>query len=299
MSDEKEKEIKPKKKVGRPPTKVHSNVKIDGVCRVPNNSSNIIEISIQDVTLFKNIFTYFKNVKINIIEFDFSEDGLLLKSCDHCNKSELVIVIRGEKLMRYYVKDHIKKFLSREAIEKIFTCIDKTYTSLQIEISKDSQDVLFIKYIDTELERSCTYSVQIANLPQEDIIYTNISKEARSTLLYFKLNTKKFKSFITNAINFTPKMDIIKHPSSPGIQFSYNGHSIISCDEVYDKPDKIELINNIGSSLYRREIQLQIIKPYVCSFTNEYVVIFCQKDTLILSSDLGDDNLATVNVVIK
>ena len=295
-----EKEIKPKKKVGRPPTKIHSNVKIDGICKMPiNNSSNIVEISIQDVTLFKTIFTYFKNVKINTIEFEFTEDDLLLKSSDHCNKSELVIVVSGKKLMRYFVKEKIKKFLSREAIEKIFTCIDKTYNTLQIEINKDSQDILLIKYIDTELERACTYSVQIANIPQEDILYTNINREVKGTLLYFKLSTKKFKSFITNAINFTQKMDIIKSPSSPGIQFSYNGRSIISCNEIYDKPDKIELISNIGSSLYRREIQLQIVKPYICSFTNEFVVIFCQKDTFILSSNLGENDLATVNVVIK
>lgn len=293
-------DVKIKKKVGRPPTRQQTQIKIDGICMSPkNNLSNIVEICIQDITLFKYIFNYFKNVKITTIEFEFLPDKLLLKSNDHCNRSELIIVIDGKKLTRYFVLKPITKYFSRETIEKIFISVDKTYNNIELEINEDSQDMLNVKYVDNEINRSCNYSISIPNIQQDVFVYSNISRELNSSMISFTLNTKKFKSFITNAINFSSKFEIVKQPSEEGIQFTYSGKSVINCSEVYNDSNKIGLESNIGKGLYRREMPLQIIKPYVSSFTNDNVIVFCQKDTFILSSNLGENDLATVNVIIR
>ena len=285
---------------GRPPSRPPApSLDIAGIVNTPKDSNNRLEFIYSDPSIFKSLFTYFKNVKAKDIHLRCSPEGLTFFTRDHSKTSRIFATIYGKYVNWYYCVETFWVGINRETIEKVFSSIDKTFFKIVIIQSKDDKNSINIIFKDCDIEKECNYKILLSSYSRdEDLYMAEKILENNDFLLEFTLTSKQFKKTINDAANYSDFITFEKILSNP-LKLMY-AKSNISYNEVYRSDEKILLTCNIESNnTFRATMKLNNIKSLASSMVTDDIKILCKSDEDILFRSEIDSKALIVETLTK
>jgi hypothetical protein len=288
---------KPKRRPGRPSSKQPApTLNMNGVVNEPDNPNNLIEFVLQEPSIFKTLFTYFKNLKSKDIHIRFAKDNITFFTRDYTLLSRVVAKIDCRNVNWYYCRKTIWVGLNRDKAEKIFTNIDKSLFKITIVYMEDKPEYLLFIFKDNELSKEMCYRTNISLLlPDEELFCVEneipSEQEDDNSDLYpvqFTLSSKQFKKSISDASSYSDTIDIIKTIDKP-LNLTYIASNIVYREKYMD-PEKIKLISNLKENeTFQRTVRLQNIKGLSSSIVTDTVSIMCSKKEDLLLKSIIDE----------
>ncbi len=295
--------LSPKRGPGRPPSKQPPPpLEKHGIVDCPADSENKIEFAYSNPTIFKTLFTYFKNLKAELVHLRFSKRGITFFTQDLHKTSRIVAHIDCEQVNWYYCDvEECWLGINCKDVEKIFASIDKTFFKITITHPHDDPDSLLFIFKDPDIDKECIYKIALPKIEPNHTLYEAekiIAPELldKSFPLSFQLSAKQFKRSITDAVAFSKFLTIEKISKHP-LQFTYmtNGTSY---NEVYRSESKINLVSNIADGAsFRCKIDISNIKTLSTSMVTESVRIYCRETDDILFRFSLDGKTLIVNTI--
>lgn len=289
---------------GRPPSKPPAPP-LDrlGVVASPNDPANRLEFVYEDPTIFKTLFTFFKNVKASNIHLRCNPAGLTFFAHDLSKKSRIVAHIAGEQVNWHYCEGEFWLGINRKHMEAMFASISKSFCKVTIVQTHDETESLSFIYKKLVLSSEKCYKMALSSyaLSQELIdAELSLTPEAlAANPIEFELDAKQFKQSISDAIMYSNTLTVEKIGSYP-LQFTYAKPSIIY-HEVFRDSDAIKLrtdINEAGTT-FRCTMNLENIKPLATSMVTDTVRILCREEGDILFRSAIDKKALVVSVLTK
>jgi len=274
-----------------------------GIVDEPKDPNNRIEFAYSDPLVFKSLFTYFKNIKAREIHLHCSKTGLTFYTRDHSKTSRVVAEVAGSHINWYYCNDDYWLGINRDAIEKIFSSIDKTFYKITIIQTHDDIDSLTFIFKDAYIEKECHYKISLSYYPPDTELYEIkdiITPESLLTNfpIEFTLTAKQFKKSIGDASNFSDNITFEKLGDHP-LQLTYSKSNLIY-HEIYRSPKKINLRSSISNNeTFRTTIKLLNIKSLAASMVTDDVRILCREDADILFRSALDEKALVVSTITK
>ena len=290
---------------GRPPSKPAPPVlKHQGIVASPLDASNRLEFVYGDPSVFKSLFTYFKNIKARDIHLRCTPRGLTFFARDHSKTSRVVASVAGEHVNWHYCDGEFWLGLNREHVEKMFAAIDKTLFKITITQTVDDPNSLNFIFKDAEIEKECNYKVQLSIYPRDEELYEAERALAPATLaamfpIEFTLSAKQFKKSISDASNYSETLTFEKIGTYP-LQLTY-AKAGIAYHEVYRSAAKIGLRSAAvtDGTIFRATVKVANMKSLASSMVTDDVRILCREDADILFRSAIDAKALVVSTLTR
>lgn len=289
---------------GRPPSKVqYPPLENIGIVQAPLDEKNRLEFVYGDPTIFRMLFTYFKNIKAREIHLRCSPTGLTFFTRDHAKTSRVVAHISGEHVNWHYCSEVFWLGINREHIERMFTTIDKTFFKITIIQSHSDFNSLIFVFKDSEIEKECNYRISLSNYQPDDSLYyaeTIIDPVHLETNfpIEFTLTAKQFKKSIGDANNYSETITFEKLGNHP-LQLTYAKSNLIY-NEVYRSDEKIHLRSSVmPGTTFRCAVKLANVKSLASSMVTDDVRILCREEDDILFRSAFDAKALVVNTLTR
>lgn len=289
---------------GRPPSKPPAPpLDKKGVVDAPKDPLNRLEFVYSDPSMFKQLFTYLKNIKARDIHIRCSPRGLTLFARDHSKTLRTVADIAGEHVNWHYCEETFWIGLNRENVEKMFASIDKTFFKITIIQTHDDISSLIFIFKDAEIEKECNYKVTLSSYAADEDLFEVeriLSPEGIITNfpIEFTLTAKQFKKSINDASNYSDSVTFEKIGSHP-LQLTY-AKSNMMYNEVYRSAEKIYLRSEVGpSTTFRCTVKIVNVKSLASSMVTEDVRILCREEGDILFRSAIDAKALVVSTFTK
>jgi hypothetical protein len=289
---------------GRPPSKPPApSLERKGVVDTPDDPNNRLEFAFGDPSMFKALYTYFKNIKARELHLRCSPSGLTFFTRDHVKRSRVIVYIAGEHVNWYYCESTFWLGLNRDGIDKLFASIDRTFYKITITQSHDDIERLNIIFQDPVLDKDCNYGVTLSAYPADEDLFEAealLDPERLATLypLEFTLTAKQFKKSVSDASNYTETIayeKIGKHP----FQMTYTKANL-TYNEVYRSDEKIQLRASIPEgSTFRCSIKVADLKSLAASMVTDDVRILCSETSDLLCRSAIDAKALVVNTLTQ
>lgn len=289
---------------GRPPSKAPAPpLDRKGIVDSPKDSNNRLEFVYSDPTVFKALFTYFKNIKARDIHLRCSPAGLTFFARDHSKTSRVVAVVAGEHVNWHYCEGEYWLGINREHVEKMFASIDKTFFKITIVQTQDDPNSLTFIFKDAEIDKECNYKVTLsAYAPDNDLYDAEKTLTTEGLLanfpIEFTLTAKQFKKSISDASNYSDTVTYEKLGTHP-LQLTYNKSNMMYI-EVYRTADKVCLRSSVAdTSTFRCMVKLSNVKSLASSMVTDDVRILCREEGDILFRSAIDAKALVVSTMTK
>ena len=289
---------------GRPPSKPPAPaLERKGVVDSPKDAGNRLEFVYGDPSVFKALFTYFKNIKAREIHLRCNPAGLTFFARDHSKTSRVVASVAGEHVNWHYCEGEFWLGINRDNVEKMFAAIDKTFFKITVIQAQDDPNSLTFIFKDAEIDKECNYKVTLSTYAADEDLY-----EAERTLtpeglaanfpIKFTLTAKQFKKSTGDASNYSDTVTFEKLGAHP-LQLTY-AKSNMMYNEVYRTADKIGLLSTVpdGSS-FRCTVKLANVKSLASSMVTDDVRIFCREEGDILFRSALDAKALVVSTMTR
>jgi len=289
---------------GRPPSKpITPHIEQCGIVEAPSDATNSFELLYKDPSIFKAIFTFFKNLKTHDIFVHCDPKGMKFFGRDRSKISRVCAYIDGSKVNWYYCDGEIQIGFNREHVEGVFTSIDKSFYKIMLTYSREDADNFNVTFKDPELDKECRYRVATSNLEPDAELFS-IQEDTCDTSLtqfpvQFSLTNKQLKKTISDAGNYISSIIIEKFEHEP-LRFSYSKIGIICYDEIYHDSKKIKLESDVKQGQqFRCPIKLANIKSFSSSMITDAIRILCREDADILFKSSIDDQTLIIYTLTK
>lgn len=289
---------------GRPPSKpAPPALEQRGVVAAPRDASNRLEFVYGDPSVFKSLFTYFKNIKARDIHLRCNPTGLTFFARDHSKTSRIVAHVAGEHVNWHYCDGEFWLGLNREHVEKMFAAIDKTLFKITILQSVDDPNSLTFVFKDAEIEKECNYRVSLSTYPRDEELYEaeRALTPAALTALFpveFMLSAKQFKKSIGDASNYSETLTFEKLGAHP-LQLTYARANLVY-NEVYRSALKIRLRSAVADgAIFRATVKIANVKSLASSMVTDDVRILCREDDDILFRSAIDAKAMVVSTMTR
>lgn len=290
---------------GRPPSKPPApSLEKTGISDAPADPNNRLEFVYSDPTIFKSLFTYFKNIKAKEIHLRCGGTGLTFFALDHSKTSRVVAHVAGEHVNWYYCEEEFWLTLNRESVEKMFATIDKTFYKITIMQTIDDLSSLIFVFKDPEIDKECTYKISLPGHTPDEELYdaeTILTPEGliENFPIEFKLTAKQFKKSISDASNYSDIISFEKLGESNPLQLSYKMCGVMYY-EVYRDSDKIRLRSSVeDGNMFICTIKIANVKSLASSMVTDDVRILCREHGDILFRSAIDDKALVVSTMTK
>jgi hypothetical protein len=289
---------------GRPPSKPPAPaLERKGIVDAPNDPSNRLEFVYGDPTVFKSLFTYFKNIKAREIHLRCAPQGLTFFTRDHSKTSRVVAHVAGEHVNHHYCEDEFWLGINRENVEKMFASIDKTFYKITIIHTHEDANSLTFVFKDAEIDKECNYKMTLSTYAPDMEL-----REAEQTLspetlveafpIEFTLTAKQFKKSVSDASNYSDIFTFEKLGLYP-LQLTYVRSSVVY-NEVYRTASKIKLRSAVTEGdTFRCTIKIANVKSLAASMVTDDVRILCRQDADILFRSAIDAKALVVSTLTK
>jgi len=293
-----------KKGPGRPSIRqIPPPIERHGVVSNPKDPNNRIEFAYSDPSVFKSLFTYFKNIKAREIHLHCHSNGLTFYTRDHSKTSRIVAEVSGSHVNWHYCSGDYWMGINRDSIEKIFSTIDKTFYKITIIQTHDDLDSLTFIFKDADIDKECHYKISLSYYPADDELYEIKNLITPESLLNnfpieFTLTAKQFKKSISDASNFSDTITFEKIGEHP-LQLNYAKSNLIY-HEIYRSSEKIHLRSSITENeIFSTTIKILNIKSLAASMVTDDVRILCREDADILFRSALDEKALVVSTITK
>lgn len=283
-----------KRSVGRP----RLIQKIDplprlGVTNTPQYDTNIVELSYDNVGIFKKIFSLLKLMNVKEINMHFYTNYTKIYGIDHLEKNLINIKIDASKLNHYYCEHPINITLDPKNLDKITQKIDKNYNLFSIILKKNSYRNNLIIVLNNKI-LSIDES-HIINLIENDSDLNQLYTRTVDYNLYplkFELPGKYFKKLINDISIFSELFTIEKINQNP-LQFIYkNINNTIKGYNICKDGSKIKLESALtDDDIFSVSIRIDYIKALSNSLLSETIKIYADKENDLIFNLLIDNGV--------
>lgn len=294
-----------KRKPGRPPSKPPAPpLEMKGIVDAPSNNENRLEMAWQDPMVFKQLFTFFKNLKARDIHIRCAPDGMTFFAWDHTKTSRVHAHVAGDQVNWYYCHETFWIGINRESVEKIFASIDKSFYKVTFSCRYEDSSHLTVIFKDAELDKECRWKIVLSNLDPDETLLAMEESLSPASLesafpVQFCLNAKKFKKTFSDANNYSTTITIEKLGAHP-LRFAYSKINTLSYHEVYRSSEKIKLQSNIEPhQTFRCTVKVANVKSLAGSMVTEEVRVMCRQAEDILFRSAIDEKALVVSVLTK
>jgi hypothetical protein len=288
---------------GRPPSKQPPPKLVKrGIVDAPQDPANRLEFAFEEPTVFKTLFSYFKNVQAREIHIRCTPTGITMFARNHSKNSRIVAHIAGAYVNWHYCEGEFWFGLNREHVEKMFSSIDKSLG--KITIISTHEDPLTITFVfkDFEFDSDSTYRHKVSKFDDDADLYEAEDALTPDSLqdfpIEFTLTAKKFKKLVGDASNYSEVLTIEKLGERP-LQFVYTKAELLY-NEVYRDASKIAMRSLIrDGEVFRCTIKLENVKSLATSMVTDNVKILCRQDDDILFRSAIDQRALVVSTLTK
>lgn len=283
-----------KRSVGRPRLlqKIDPLPKL-GIVHEPNSDDNLIEMSYDNVGIFKKIFSLLKLMNVKEINIQFHINYTKIYGIDHLEKNLINIKIEATKLNHYYCEQPINITLDPKNLDKITQKIDKNYDLFSIVLKKNSYRNNLIIILNNKL-LSIDES-HIINLIENDADLNQLYNKNVDYNLYplkFELPGKYFKKLINDIAIFSELFTIEKVNNNP-LRFIYkNINNTIKGYNICKDHSKLKLESRLThDDIFSVSIRIDYIKALSNSLLSDTIKIYADKENDIIFNLLIDNGV--------
>jgi len=289
---------------GRPSTKQPPPpLEKKGIVQQPLDANNRLEFVYEEPTIFKQLFTYFKNIKARDIHLRCARDGLTFFTRDHARTSRVVAAISGHYVNWHYAEGEFRLGISRENVDNMFKAIDKSFFKITIMQTHDDKESLTFVFKDGDIDKDCIYKIPLSAFEYDEELFDadkEIDARALSGLfpVSFALTAKQFKKSINDASAYSDSITYEKIGLQP-LQMTYTTPEAVY-NEVYRSDDKIQLKSSVPSGrTFRVTITTTNIKSLASSMVTNDVRICCREGADMLFRSAIDERALVVSTLTK
>jgi hypothetical protein len=272
---------------GRPPSKPPApSLENKGIVDSPHDPANRLEFAYGDPGVFKQLFTYLKNVKAKEVHIHCTRSGMTFYARDHSRTSRVIATVAGEHVNWYYCEGDYWFAVNRDNVEKMFAAIDKSFYKLTIVQSHDDEQSLTIILKDPEIDKDCNYKILLSSYTPDDDLYEPEALLQPATLLEkfpveWTLSAKAFKKCVADASAYSDTLTVEKLGEEP-LQLTYTKPHL-NYNEVYRSAEKIHLRSAVAKNeIFRVTLNVANVKSLASSMVADAVRILCRADGDIL-----------------
>ena len=269
-----------------------------GVVARPVNDNMHIEFMYDRPIVFKKLWSYYKAMAVEKLQFVFTADSILICGEDHHRKSKMRTKINTNNVNHYYCAGTLDIGIMCADLEKIMSTIDRSCGSIFIMSRKGyTQKNILFTFVNNDMEIEKKHVVeligeytQFEDFPQE--LYADPK-------IKFRLPGQYFKKMITNIRGFAGKMTIIQEGSDHPLVFEYETDDTkIKSTELMRSNSSIMLTSNLGETeTFRISVKLDYIKPISATFLSENIWIYAHEQRPLLFTINIDDGAVEVDIV--
>jgi len=283
-----------KRSVGRPRLlqKIDPLPKL-GIVEEPQSNDNLIELSYDNVNIFKKLFSLLKLMNVKEINIQFHTNYTKIYGIDHLEKNLINIKIEATKLNHYYCEHPINITLDPKNLDKITQKIDKNYDLFSIILKKNSYRNHLIIILNNKM-LSIDES-HIINLIENDSELNQLYDRTVDYNLYplkFELPGKYFKKLINDISTFSDLFTIEKVNNNP-LRFIYkNINNTIKGYNICKDHAKLKLDSTLtADDIFSVSIRIDYIKALSNSLLSDNIKIYADKENDIIFNLLIDNGV--------
>ncbi len=267
-----------------------------GLVVAPSNNDNLVELSYDNVSIFKKIFSLLKLMNVKEINIQFNTNYTKIFGIDHLEKNLINIKINSNKLNHYYCEYPINITLDPKNLDKITQKIDKNYNLFSMILKKNTfRNNLIIILNNKVLSIDESH---IINLIENDVDLHPFYEKSLDYNVYplkFELTGKYFKKLINDVSIFSEIFTIEKVNKSP-LQFIYkNINNTIKGYNICKDDAKIKLQTNLNDNeIFSVSVRIDYIKALSNSLLSDKVKIYADSENDLVFSLLIDSGVFEV-----
>lgn len=262
-----------------------------GILNNPSNEDNLVELSYDNVSIFKKIFNLLKTMNVKEINIQFNNNYTKIFGIDHLEKNLINIKIDSNKLNHYYCEHPINITLDPKNLDKITQKIDKHYSLFSIILKKKSYRNNIIIILNNKI-LSIDES-HIINLIETNVDYETFNDKSVDYNLYplkFELTGKYFKKLINDVSTFSEIFTIEKVNNNP-LQFIYkNINNTIKGFNICKDSSKIKLQSSLSENdIFSVSVRIDYIKALSNSLLSDKIKIYADSENDLVFNLLIDN----------
>jgi len=290
-------ELNNKRSVGRPRLiqRIDPLPKL-GIVANPSNNDNLVELSYDNVNIFKKIFSLLKLMNVKEINIQFNTNYTKIFGIDHLEKNLINIKLNSNKLNHYYCEYPINITLDPKNLDKITQKIDKNYNLFSMILKKNTYRNNLIIILNNKI-LSIDES-HIINLIENDVDLHPLYEKSLDYNLYplkFELTGKYFKKLINDVAIFSEIFTIEKMYQSP-LQFIYkNINNTIKGYNICKDDSKIKLQSSlVQNEIFSVSVRIDYIKALSNSLLSDKIKIYADNENDLVFNLLIDSGVFEV-----
>lgn len=261
-----------------------------GIVVTPSNNDNLVELSYDNVSIFKKIFSLLKLMNVKEINIQFNTNYTKIFGIDHLEKNLINIKINSNKLNHYYCEYPINITLDPKNLDKITQKIDKNYNLFSMILKKNTfRNNLIIILNNKVLSIDESH---IINLIENDVDLHPFYEKTLDYNVYplkFELTGKYFKKLINDVSIFSEIFTIEKVNKSP-LQFIYkNINNTIKGYNICKDDAKINLQTNLtDNEIFSVSVRIDYIKALSNALLSDKIKVYADNENDLVFSLLID-----------
>lgn len=280
-----------RRKVGRPRLiqKLEPLPKL-GIVNNPTCNDNIVELSYDNINIFKKLFSLLRLMNVKEINMNFTSNYIKIFGIDHLEKNVINIKIDSTKLNHYYCEFPVNTTLDPKNLDKITQKIDKNYNLFSIILKRDSYRNNLIIILNNKI-LSIDESHIINLIPHDSEIFEKVI-DYNLYPLQFTLPSKYFKKLINDISIFSELFTIEKINGDP-LQFVYkNINNTIKGYNICNDNSKIKLESSLSNDdIFSISIRIDYIKALSNSLLSDNIKIYADKESDLIFNLSIDNNV--------
>ena len=267
-----------------------------GILNSPSNDENLVELSYDNVSIFKKIFNLLKTMNVKEINMQFTTNYTKIFGIDHLEKNLINIKIDSNKLNHYFCENNISITLDPKNLDKITQKIDKHYSLFSIILKKKTyRNNLIIILNNKILSIDESHIINLIETNIDSNSFYDRSLDFHTYPLKFELTGKYFKKLINDVSTFSEIFTIEKIDKSP-LQFIYkNINNTIKGYNICNSPDKIKLQTNLAENeIFSVSVRIDYIKALSNSLLSDKIKLFAHQEEDLVFNLLIDQGVFEV-----
>jgi len=251
-----------------------------GILNSPSNEENLVELSYDNVSIFKKIFNLLKTMNVKEINMQFTSNYTKIFGIDHLEKNLINIKIDSNKLNHYFCESNINITLDPKNLDKITQKIDKHYSLFSIILKKKThRNNLIIILNNKILSIDESHIINLIENNLDPNSFYDRSLDFNTYPLKFELTGKYFKKLINDVSTFSEIFTVEKIDKHP-LQFIYkNINNTIKGYNICNSPDKIKLQTSLAENeIFSVSVRIDYIKALSNALLSDKIKIFAHNE---------------------
>lgn len=296
-------DTQPKRGPGRPPRekKVVAAPVNRGVIKEPDDPLNRLEMTLDNPTIFKDIFAYFKSIGTIEIHIKCTPTHMIFFALDHINTLRTMFKVDGEKISSYYCESTFTLFLLQQHAIEAFSSIASCYDNISFMQKSDLQDSLTVILRNPKNKNERSYKINLSNFTEKPELYEIEELSTPEILdtypICFTLESKVCKKTISDLISNknSNSVRLVKESDNP-LHFESQSGAVITVD-AFTNPELIKLRDKSEGGLFMVEIASKNLKTIHNAFLSENVTIYAKSDAdMVFTTRVDGDILEAVTM---